>query len=314
MSEYGANNATDYPAESVPVKGRSCAIISLVTAAALLWLFFMPWLTVSCDGQALMASAPPEIRYKAIALAQQMGIQVDRLIDKRDLASANGWELAAGELAPAEDLVNKADAKPPQIGDGVPKSRWWVYMGLGLPGLLVLICGFAAVGPLPSRAGKWMLLFGLAGVIVMILASRVDYIDDAIERAAKDIPRAANMCVRDANRLRDQAKAQLEQTGDKMKKIIKTEATVYLWVSLGLYGAIAACGLVSVMAVDPILAYPARRARPEPMVRRRGAGQVTGAVPSFGQEVYQPPAGAPRWHESAAPVGGRRGWPTPPDA
>ena len=304
MNQCGENNTTDCPPKSAPVKGRPGAIISLVMAAALLGLFFMPWLTVSCDGKAVMASAPPEIRQKTTALAQQTGVQASRLAEKKTLASASGWALAAGKLTPAEDLANSPNAKPPQANDGVPKSRWWVYMGLGLPGLLVLICGFAAIGPLPRRAGKWMLLFGLTGMIVMIVASRVDYIDDVVERAAKEIPRAKNMCIRNANRLRDQAKAQLEQTGAKMKEIIKTEPTVYLWVSLGLYGVIAACGLVSVMAVDPVPICPARQVRREPAWSRYGVGRGTGAVPNLGQEVYQPQAGAPGWRESAAPVGG----------
>lgn len=272
----------------------------------------MPWLTVSCDGQAVMASAPPEIRRKSQALAQQMGVPPSRLTEKKALASASGWALAAGKLTPAEDLANKANATQPQTDDDVPKSRWWVYMGLAVPALLVLICGFAAVGPLPARAGKWMLMFGLTGLILMIVAARVNYVDDAVERSGRDIPRPRNACARDANRLREQAKAQLERTGDKMKKIVKTEATVYLWASLGLYGVIAACGLVSVMAVDPGPACPARRARREPAVGRYSAGRGTGAGPSFGQEVYQPQAGGPGWRESAAPVGGAAN--SPPDA
>ncbi len=312
MNEYGGRNTTDYPPESVPAKGRPGAIISFVTAAALLGLFFMPWLTVSCDGQAVMTSSPPEIRRKTTALARQMGVQGSRLTEKRTLASASGWALAAGKITPAEDLAKNLNAKPPKTDDGVPKSRWWVYMGLGLPGLLVLICGFAAIGPLPRRAGKWMLMFGLTGLILMTVASRVNYIDDAIERSAEDIPRAKNVSNLDANRLRDQAEAQLERTGDKMKTIIKTEATVYLWVSLGLYGVIAMCGLMSIMAVDHIPAHPAQRVRREPAMGCYSVGRGTGAVPNFAQEIHQSQAGGPRWRESTAPVDGAAK--LPPDA
>lgn len=309
MNQYDATNRTNYSPRGEPgpeprpepgpeprsAKGRPCAIISLLMAVALLGLFFMPWLTVSCDGQAIMTSAPPGARCKTATLAQQMSVPQSRLTEKRALASATGWALAAGKLTFAEDLTGNPKAVKPAGNDKVPKSRRWVYMGLALPGLLVLICGFAAAGGLPARAGKWMLLLGLTGLTFMIVAARVDYIDDAIDQACSDMPRPANLCKRAANDFRAKAKAQLERAGGRMKKIIKTEATVYLWVSLGLYGVIAGCGFVTVMAGDPGAPYPPPPATRRLAERRRHADQRAGAMPGFGPEIYQPGAGAPSW-------------------
>ncbi len=203
--------------------------------------------------------------------------------------------LQPGNLTPDEDLPGDPKAPQPAGHNKMPKSRWWVYMGLALPGLLVLICGFAAVGSLPARSGKWMLLLGLTGLIFMIVASRVDYIDDAIDQAYSDMPRPTNMCNRAANRLHADAKAQAERTGAQMKKIIKTEPTVYLWVSLGLYGVIAACGFVAVMSMNPAAIYPPRPGARGPAERRCRADQGSGAVPGLGPEIYQPGASEPSW-------------------
>ena len=269
--------------------------MSLLMAGALLGLFFMPWLTVSCDGQAVMGSAPLAARHKAATLAKQMSVPQSRLTEKRALASATGWALAAGELKPADDVNGNPNTITSSGKNKVPKSRSWVYMGLAVPGLLVLICGFAAVGSLPARAGKWMLLLGLTGLTFMIVASRVNYIDDAIDQAYGEMPRSTNVCNRTANDIRASAKAQLEQTGAQMKKIIKTDPTVYLWVSLGLYGLIAGCGFVTVMAVDSGAPYSPRPAEPGLVERRRRADQRAGTGPGLGPKIYEPGAGGPGW-------------------
>lgn len=295
MNRYGATNPTGYSSGTGPTKGRPCAIASLPMAVVLVALFFMPWLTVSCDGQEAMASAPPDVRMSAAALARQTGLPPGRLTGKMAFACATGWELAAGKLSPAEELAKLPGAMPPETDGKVPKGRAWVYMGLVLPGLLVLICAAAAVGTAePAKAGKWMMLLALTGLVFALVATSVDYVDDIIDNARDDA--GAGMA---HNRAADRY---LSQAETQLKKVIKTEATVHLWASLGLYGLIAACGLAALSAGGPGVAISRPTSLREPAEGHFHANRRAGDVPGFGPDIYQPPAAGPAWREGVTPT------------
>jgi hypothetical protein len=227
-------------------RGLTGALISAPTALALLGLFFMPWLKLSCNPKT------PEEK-NALAAMQENPMMSE--LTAGEIGHASGWDLAAGEFTAAgryAELQRKQEElfqQDPSAKDHeLPESRPWVYLALALPILLLVVSvGCVAGAVAPQGGGKLMLLLAVAGAIAVLSAATVDYVDDAFDLAEKQassggVPSQARFAFQRG----------MEQAKDNAKKVVPTEATLYLWASLGLYGVAAVCGFVTLGTPGPI--------------------------------------------------------------
>ena len=236
-------------------RGLTGALVSAPTALALLGLFFMPWLKLSCDPDQLGAQNP-------FAAAQADPMMPE--LTAGEIGHASGWDLAGGELTTAgryAELQRQQEQQlrqnPSAKDQDMPKSRPWVYLALAVPILLLVVSVACVAGAVaPQGGGKLMVLLALAGAAVVISAATVDYVDDAFDLAEKEISSGG---FAGPAQVRFALQRGMEQAKDNAKKVVPTEATLYLWASLGLYGVAAVCGFVTLSVPRPI---PARSSTP----------------------------------------------------
>ena len=191
-------------------------------------LFFMPWLTLSCDGEAV-ANAPG-VRSE-VELPKEF-------TETTVLARSSGWDLARGELTP-DDRFKEMAGQAQQSQEG-PPAKPWAYGGLVLPGIVAVLSLVCLAGKLTSSGtGKCLLLLGVAGVVLMLLAVSVDYVDMAMDSAKE------KMADHGVNMREPGLKEGMAEAASKAKEVIQTKTTPYLWACLGLYVLIAGCGLAA---------------------------------------------------------------------
>ena len=254
------------------------AAASLPLAVGLVGLFFCPWVELSCSPQAMLAAmpdeqgdAPPGMSFQDFAASAP---------ELTPIGQASGWQLARGEMSPARD-EETGEVKEVDQGKG-PEARPWLYFCLALP-VAALAAGGLALGGVLSvgTAGKILLVAGVAGAGLVGLASQTDYCDDILGQSACPIAAA-------------KAKPQMEG-------LIRTEATPYLWTSLGLYGLLAVCGLstLGVASAEAERWHTAEAGSPldrgvqgspqanglPPGMWREGEGQAGTAVPAGGDPM-----------------------------
>jgi hypothetical protein len=261
--------------------------VSLLVSIGLLGLFFMPWLSVSCNLQ----GAPNAAELRGIE-----GLPVE-LTKPTVLARATGWNLARGELTPDERFKAQAD----QDNSEGPPAKHWAWAGLVLPGLLaglalLCICGRLGAG----GAGKWMLLLGIGGVALMFVAASMDYVDEAMDQAKEQMASFGAPLGCRAFR------QNMAIATDQAKKVIQTKTTAYLWGCLGMYVLIAGCGLA-------VMGAPEHVPAPESYAWQDGdeaIGANLGPGPAAPERETPAPAGLPDFgppltpREVPAPVGG----------
>ncbi len=196
-------------------------------------LFFMPWLTLSCDPEAVTNT--PGVRSE-VELPQEF-------TEPTVLARATGWDLARGELTPDDRFKEMArQAQQSQSQDG-PSAKPWAYGGLVLPGIVAVFSLVCLAGKLTSSGtGKWLLLLGVAGVVLMLLAVSVDYVDMAMDEAKEE------MAAQGMNPRQPGLKENMAEAARMAKEVIQTKTTPYLWACLGIYVLIAGCGLAAMGA------------------------------------------------------------------
>lgn len=196
-------------------------------------LFFMPWLTLSCDPEAVTNT--PGVRSE-VELPQEF-------TEPTVLARATGWDLARGELTPDDRFKEMArQAQQSQSQDG-PSAKPWAYGGLVLPGIVAVFSLVCLAGKLTSSGtGKWLLLLGVAGVVLMLLAVSVDYVDMAMDEAKEE------MVAQGMNPRQPGLKENMAEAARMAKEVIQTKTTPYLWACLGIYVLIAGCGLAAMGA------------------------------------------------------------------
>jgi hypothetical protein len=217
-------------------------LLPLPMSIGLVVLFFMPWLTLSCDGEA--ATNTPGVRSE---------VELPEEFSKTTvLARASGWDLARGELTPDDRFKEMArQAQQSQNQEG-PTAKPWAYGGLVLPGIVAVFSLVCLAGKLTSSGtGKWLLLLSVAGVVLMILAVSVDYVDMAMDKAKDE------MAAHGMNPRQPGLKENMAEAASMAKEVIQTKTTPYLWACLGIYVLIGGCGLAamgssqSVEAAEP---------------------------------------------------------------
>lgn len=201
--------------------------LSVLMSVGLLVLFFMPWLRLSCN---------PQAATNAVQLRGMQNVPED-LTKPTVLARASGWDLARGKLTPEKRFRGQARA---QENAEDPPAKPWAYAGLVLPGLVVGFGLLCMSGKLTfTGAGKWMVVLGISGVVLMFVAASMDYIDEAMDVAEEKMVAQGVPVGRTAFR-RDVAVAT-----EQFKKVIQTKTTPYLWASLAMYVLIAGCGVAT---------------------------------------------------------------------
>jgi hypothetical protein len=256
------------------------SIASLPLSALLLVFFFLPWMRLSCDPRAAarMASQRPA------------GLPLE-MLSSMEIGHASGWQLANGSMTFNQTPAN-AQGMAPTDGEKSPNARPWLYLCLALPILMLMTGALALTGSLSRHgAGKALLLLGIAGLGLSLAALSIDYIDDITDQAVDQVEGDAGG-LSPTGRMAFQR--QLDVMGGQLKKFIKTKATPFLWATLGLYAAIAACGLAGLNAPEELSEpvheqpAPAWRATPAREPEPRPQPQPQESPFAGGPEIFQP--------------------------
>jgi len=248
---------------------NKCPLISLPLGVVLLVLFFLPWLNLTCVGP------------------KGFGPGAQGTIEKK-VGHASGWQLAVGTMT-AFDEDDKGEPKKMTDPDKLKEvdktilARPLFYLGLIAPIALLALGALAMIGSVGGvLAGRGMIVVGIVGVLVFILAMMVDYTDDFIE--AKRTETREKMTESGASQA-DIEKALEKQDAETTKQMdaakendqgFQTGSKPALWVTLALYlatlglgVAISACGCAACAAEAPEAASepaapPPAEAPPEP--------------------------------------------------
>lgn len=278
---------------------RSGLIVSIPVSVLLAVLFFMPWVTLSCDPQGLvdMGDLPPGAELPPLP---------EDLTEPTEIARASGLELAQGQATPTAPVGKKG---PALSDDNALPSRLWVWAGLALPALLVAVAALGLAGKMPAvGAGKPLFLLAFAGVIMTYAVSRISYVDDIVDKAREQM---TSHIPPGTTRGQASMEQSLDELAERLDDVLLTRATPMLWVAMGAYGALCLCALVVIGSPTPTSrraiaersariprggrAQPASTPRPKPP-ERRSAGAA--ALPRFGPDLFSPsdspgPAGRP---------------------
>lgn len=272
------------PKESRPRVG---VILATPISVLLGVLFFMPWLTVSCDGRAAMELG--------VAVdSPQVATAVGAMDASTEVAQASGMELARGEITPCGAF--KGQPVSPSTGQSLT-SRSWVYAALALPALMLVACLLSLTGTIQaSTAGKAIFLMAFAGAGMMYGASQISYADDMIDKVSDMSDMAGAPAA-----MRAQASSQIDQLSEQLNAVVLTTPTAVLWVTMGLYGAACVCGVMTIGSPTPESEKAMTRSTassrqqdfqftpstppPANRDRRRSPG---GALPQFGPDLFSP--------------------------
>jgi len=275
-------------------------ILPLPVSVVLIVLFFLPWLTVSCDarefGMAMQRPGPgnmgPMANMPPMARMPEVTAKV---------AQASGWQLATGDISLKGAYAQKDGRAGSQ--KELLKSRPSLYMALVVPILALLIGGFGVGGNArPGTVGTGLLLLAIVGTATVSWAASIDYVDDMMDKVQQEVPGSCRSCCRG----RAPCTTGVEEAKANMKKLIKTTGTGYLWASLGMYVLLGGCG-VAARSTPPGLAYrpapapAAATARSALLERPHRSGG--GGPPAFGPNLT--PKGPARETEDAAASGTR---------
>ena len=268
--------------EQNETRRRVNLMISVPIAIVLGLLFFMPWLSISFEPKGLVemgtipegVTLPPELK------------------DTMEVARVSGKELTEGAVTVSE--------KAKEVGTTLSSethmpSRTWVYAGLALPGLILLVCALALGDKISLvGAGKMMLLLAFAGVIVMYSISRINYVDDMVDKVLEMYDENASAGMPAG--LRAEMERNMAQRTESLKKVYLTAPTGMLWLTMGAYAAACVCGLTAIRPARfsharlqaiaspgalPVAAQPPHRSQ------RRPASNGTGPVHPVGERQVE---------------------------
>ena len=277
-------------------KPRISMILPLPVSLLLIVLFFLPWLTVSCDAREFTkaiqnsgaANTGPMANMPPMATMPEVTAKV---------AQASGWQIATGDISLKGAYAQKDGRAGSQ--DELLKSRPSLYLALVVPILALLFSGLGATGNAKTETvGTGLLVLAIVGTATVLWAASINYVDDAMDKLQADVP----SCCRG----RAPCTAGVDQAKANMKKLIKTSGTGYLWASLGMYVLLAGCGIAARstplgLAYQPERASSAAAARSPLLERPRRAGG--GGLPDFGPNLV--PKEPARETEDAAASGTR---------
>lgn len=210
---------------------RAGSGLSVLLTVVLAVLFFAPWVKVKCNGP--------------------MG--------KMTVAKATGWQLATGGLTKVEQPQMNSGDQPQTPSQGPSpaniSARPWFYLGLLIPLAGAILSLLSVGGRLAlASAGKALIVVGILGVAIAILAANVDYSDEIKMPAPQPTPQASS----DPGQAL--GNAMMQGFMKPATKMLVTEPTGAVWWSLVLYVIVAACGVVNLVLPSMLRRSPS----PEP--------------------------------------------------
>ena len=228
---------------------NKCPLISLPLGVVLLVLFFLPWLNLTCVGKGLFSN--------------------EDVIDRK-VGHASGWQLAVGTMTVFDEDEERNPKKvtdPDKLKevDETILARPLFYLGLLAPVVLLALGVLAMIGSISGAlAGRGMIVVGIVGVLVFILAMMVDYTDDFIENkrteAREKMTKAGASEAEIDKALEEQdavARKQLDEL-EENDQGLQTSGKLALWVTfvlylatLGLGVAVSVCGCAACAAKAP---------------------------------------------------------------
>jgi len=261
-------------------KPRISMILPLPVSLLLIVFFFLPWLTLSCDGTEF-ARAAQKANPQEMPPMSSMSAMPEVTAE---IGQASGRQLAEGDISLKGASARQQNPLGP---DNQPlKSRPWLYMALALPILALLLSGLGAAGKANAgTVGVGLLLLGIVGAVTVSLAASIDYVDDAIDKAQGEAPKSS--CYSPAP-----CQTGMQEAKSNMKKFIKTEGMVYLWTSLGMYVLLAGCGIAARSTPLELNFEHERASVPSvvgPTVPHRARAPGADALPDFGPDLVSKP-------------------------
>ena len=268
---------------------RVGVILSVPMSVLAAVLFFMPWVTVSCDSKAFIEMAEGDG-------GEQLPPMPADMTSEPEFARASGLQLAAGEATPVGMFKG---ASTSSSGNKDLPAHPWLYGGLILPVGLLVVCGMCLSGHMQApTAGKVMFFLAFAGVGMMYAASRISYADDIAAKARSDFAsRIPPGAVVDMGAVEEQ----IDQVTGKLAEVVITTPTGMLWMTMGAYGVVCLCAACTIGSPTPesekaIAQRTDQSHRPEyrpasapsrpPHVNRRKA--AGGDLPQFGPDLFTP--------------------------
>ena len=226
---------------STGILSRIGSVVSLPLALILLILFFVPWVNLTCSGQ--------------------------------KIGSATGLQLAAGKMTeekPSGDF-GMTLTPPPEETKKEPistaiKARPWFFLCLVLPVAALLVGLLREIGRMPAcAAGGGLILLGVLGLVMMIMAGSVNYSDEIMakqkeDQARKPVATSEPNLPPIAGELSKSMESQMEQ---QMKEALNTEPTGAVWTCLVLYILLMLCGAANLL-LPKARALLAAQAPPQP--------------------------------------------------
>lgn len=245
------------------VDSKKCPLISLPLGVVLLVLFFLPWLNLTCVGP------------------KGFGPGAQGTIEKK-LGHASGWQLAVGTMTAfdEDEEGNPKEMTDPNKLEKMDKTiaaRPLFYLGLIAPIALLALGVLAMIGSVSGTlASRGMIVVGIVGVLVFILAMMVDYTDDFIESARTETREkmteagASEAEIEEAVAKKDAETKKQMDAAKENDQGFQTGSKLALWVTfvlylatLGLGVAISVCGCAQCIVGSQA---PPEAVAPEPEV------------------------------------------------
>ena len=255
-------------------------VASVPMSLLLAGLFFAPWVRLSCRPEAITDDMPSG-QFPA-------GMQIPD--DAREIAQASGWQLAGGDLSLQGQYKEQEEQFRRQTQDQeIPRARPWVYACLAIPIGLLVVGAMGAVGMIRTGGGGWLLLLAATGLGFTMAVARVEYVDDAMDEARKDFDKAKQQ---QPLGFRNEMEGAIAEAETRMKETLPTEATPYLWVSMGLYALVGFCGVATM--VNPGQAAASARQEFHHDRRQQASDPFGRPARPGGLASHPPPVAAPR--------------------
>jgi hypothetical protein len=254
-------------------------LLAAAASLALAVLFFAPWLELSAEPQEEMKQG---IYHFAPNLPSEIRKDLGKQVESWSFARADGPNLLKGRLEAYHDA-----AGAPVIQEGFLTRRRWVVFCAVLPAVFILTClGTLARLMAKPRTGGYLALGGIAGIVLMILVGTTDFYEDLRVRVEQE---GNTRSVRDESQL-----AAWTGTFQSMqvlggKETFRTHTTRYFWISLGLYGFVAICGLAARAPDGAVDSEPPPATEEGPMLRHRLAFAARQPAPPDSGHRKPPP-------------------------
>jgi hypothetical protein len=188
--------------------------------------FFLPWVSLRCE---VPENLPMRDGQKRV----------------NELMVASGWELTTGSVSPGADVDDPEEFREKvgqaQEDKSFPRARPWFAVGLAVPVLLVLAGLLGLGGAANSQTvGRFMVLLGIAGLVIGLLGLTVDYADEVFNLQQAESGDSGP------------APPNEEKAKEALREALQTRGTVWLWLTIVLYAGVILVGGASAVLTPAV--------------------------------------------------------------